>query len=211
MTVIHEPPGHDVYAWLGTAADRIHDGTLVFVKGLAADEVLRRLGADPASARLMSRDERYGRPDLLSVHALGGDWLLAFEPNGFDAFVELLLHDLSAGAEVVVFNRNILGHCRFRHIVDGDTWTYFSEFEPDQRYGLHPDRLNDAMRRIGLDPDYDDADDYDEIGAPIGDEDPAHVEHWSAMTMALVEAVTGVRLNPDVLDAPAPTVVRRFP
>ncbi|WP_439673486.1 DUF6461 domain-containing protein [Embleya sp. MST-111070] len=92
-----------------------------------ASRRLQDLGADPGSARSTRREERDG-PDLLSVHSLGGDWLLAFEPNGFEGFVDLL-HELSVGTEVVVFNRNVLAHCRFRHVVDGATWTYFGEFE----------------------------------------------------------------------------------
>lgn len=213
MPEIHEPPDHEIYSWLDGPASPIPDGSLIFVKALTTDEVFRRLGADPSSAQLLSGEERANRadrPELTSVHSLDGTWSLAFEPGGFDAFTEGPVRRLSAGTEVVTFNRNILGHCRFRHIVDGELWTYFDALEPDDRYGRHPDRLADAMRRIGLDPDYDFNDYYDEDDNLITDNEPAHCGHGSSMTMALVETVTGVRLNPHVLVPPAPTVVLRF-
>ncbi|MGA4545157.1 DUF6461 domain-containing protein [Uniformispora flossi] len=185
------------------------------MKTLAPAEVIRRLGADPALARLMNDEERANQEDaedLLSVRDLGGGWTLAFEPGGFDAFVEEPVRLLSAGTEVVMFNRNILAHCRFRHFVDGVLWTYFDAVAPGDREGLHPDRLASDMRRIGLAPapDDHDLDDYDdEIGDPVVD-GCAPIGHWGSMTMALVETVTGVRFHPHVFAERARTVVRRF-
>ncbi|MGW0665397.1 DUF6461 domain-containing protein [Streptodolium elevatio] len=213
MPDIHQPPGHEVYSWLDGPASPIGDGSLNFVKALPHDEVFRRLGADPASAQVMSRDDRGNRGDcseLVSVYDLGGEWSLVFEPGGFDAFTEGPVGRLSAGTEVAMFNRNILGHCRLRHFVDGELWTYFDAVAPDERYGRHPDRLADAMRGIGLDPDYDFNDYYDEDDNLITDSEPAHDGHWGAMTMALMETLTGVRLDPHVLVPPAPTVILRF-
>ncbi|UGQ11348.1 DUF6461 domain-containing protein [Yinghuangia sp. ASG 101] len=209
MPDIHEPPDHEMYSWLDRPASPIGDGSLIFVKSLPADEVLRRLGADPAAAQLLSGEERANRgdaPELTSVHSLGGTWTLAFEPGGFDAFTEKPVRRLSVGTEVVMFNRDILAHCRFRHIVDGEPWTYFDAVAPDDRYGRHPDRLAEAMRRIGLDPDYDFNDYDDEDDNLITGEEPPHDGYWSSMTMALVETVTGLRLDPHALAPPAPTV-----
>jgi hypothetical protein len=190
-------------------------GSLVFVKALTRDEVILRLGADPASARMMNDEERANHDDaedLLSVRDLGGGWTLAFEPGGSDAFVEEPGRLLSAGTEVVMFNRNILAHCRFRHFVDGVLWTYFDAVAPDERLGLHPDRLAADMRRIGLTlaPDDHDLGDYDDENGDLGVSRCAPIGHWGPMTMALVETVTGVRLDPHVFAERARTVVRRF-
>ncbi|GAA4987727.1 hypothetical protein GCM10023205_68210 [Yinghuangia aomiensis] len=204
-----------MYSWLDGGGNPVPYGSLVFVKALAPDEVIRRLGADPASARRMTDEERTNQDDavdLLSVRDLGGGWALAFEPGGADAFVEEPVRPLSADTEVVMFNRNILAHCRFRHFVDGVLWTYFDAVAPDERHGLHPDRLAADMRRISLTPapDDHDLDDYDDEYEDPGVSRCAPIGHWGSMTMALVESVTGVRLHPQAFAMSATTVVRRF-
>ncbi|MEU8134945.1 DUF6461 domain-containing protein [Streptodolium elevatio] len=190
-------PAPEVYAWF--EADRPpHHYTLMFTRGLAPAEVLRRLAA-PKSVTGARPDALPDDADRVGVYDLGG-WALAMEGHGFEAFVDTAVKRLSIGTEVVMLTYNVMGHCRFRHVVDGKTWTDFDAVDPSDRFGLHPDRLVDDMRRAGLDPDHD----FDNVD----DDEPLH---WRSQTMALAESITGIRLAPGIFDtAPALSATLRF-
>lgn len=190
-------PDPDVYAWFESERNRPAYYTLMFTRGLAPDEVLRRL-AGPGPATGVGQRAIVDDVDQVAVHDLG-EWSLAVERHGFEAYVETAVNRLSVGTEVVMLAYNVLGHCRFRHTVDGATWTDFDAVDPSDRFGLHPDRLVDAMRGAGLDPDHDIEDtDYDDEQL-----------NWCSKTMALAESITGIRLEPGTFSA-TPTRTARI-
>ncbi|MDI2127717.1 DUF6461 domain-containing protein [Yinghuangia seranimata] len=192
-------PDPDVYAWFEADGRRPHYYTLLFTHRLAPAEVLRRLAAPkpvtgPGPGALPP-DEA----DPVDVHDLG-EWTLAVEGHGFEAYVATAVKRLSVGTEVVMLTYNVMAHCRFRHVVDGEVWTDFDAVDPSDRCGLHPDRLVDDMRRVGLDPDHD----FDDM-----DDDEALL--WCSQTMALAESITGIRVAPEIFDAvPALSATMRF-
>ncbi|MYS84079.1 DUF6461 domain-containing protein [Embleya scabrispora] len=189
--------GHQSYAWINEPGLPVYY-RITLVRGLEPDEVLRRFGADPRTARSMTLEERSLHPQswqLVCVHDLGG-WTVAIEDDWHDGPGANAAAALSAGTELVTVYTNVLAHHRFTHIVDGDVRTDFDALDAGTRFGSRPDRLTDAMRRIGLDPrpEFDDPDD-----------EPEYVVHAAAMLLALAEEVTGVALTAEMLSGPALT------
>jgi hypothetical protein len=119
------------YAWLGRPRfEWLRRGACVgFVRGLDEDEVVRRLGGDPAGAaplRLAGLDVRPARgggaPSLTLATVTMGDWVVVAERSGWHGVVPETLA-VSAGAELVAVAWDAEGAAWFLHAVDGELVT----------------------------------------------------------------------------------------
>jgi Family of unknown function (DUF6461) len=171
------------------------------VRGLDEPELLARFGGERgrpqtmtlAEAAELSMSFHAGYPQFVLATRRGG-WTVAVEDNGWEGSRPEVLRAVSAGTRAVsvYMNVNALGHVSLAE--DGGLLVQFEPLFPERRSGARPDLLVDQMRAVGLDPD----------GASplIGGADLA--------ALALAERVTGVRLDPELLEGPM-TGVEIFP
>jgi hypothetical protein len=170
--------------WLGEAF------CITLVRGLGEAEVLRRFGAEDSPPRRLTVAEvgelaeplpaRYLQLVLI---ATADGWSVAVENNGFEGWRPEVLRTLSRGTQAVsVFDNSIEGY--FSYAADGALLVQFELPFPQRRWGSRPDLLVPQMRAVGLDPDWHEP--------PPGELDTA--------ALALAERVTGVHLDPDVLE-----------
>lgn len=177
------------YAWL-------KDDGWVFcfslVRGLDEVEVLRRFGGERSQPRTLTVGEagqlsgfHAGYQQLILVAKAGG-WSVAVEDNGWEGTRPEVLRALSRGTRAVSVHSTVgaLGH--FNYAVDAEVLVSFELLFPHRRLGSQPDLLLPQMRAAGLDPDrhepsYDDA---------------------VISALALAEQITGVHLDPTLLDGP---------
>jgi Family of unknown function (DUF6461) len=164
-----------------------------FVRGLDEAEVLRRVGGErsrprpltAAQAAELSSSFQAGYPQLVLVTRAGG-WAVAVEDNGWEGSRPEVLRALSDGTRAVSVYRNVNAFGQFSHAADGELLVQFEPLFPRRRWGTRPDLLLPQMRAVGLDPDRDEP--------PYEDIDTA--------ALALAERVTGVRLDPSMLEGP---------
>lgn len=131
--------GHRSYRWIGGSGLPLYY-RITLVRGPEPDEVLRRYGADPRTARSMTLEERSCHPDsrrLVSVHDLGG-WTLAIEDDCHHDLGANAAAALSAGTELVSVYTNVLAHHHFTHIVDGDVRTDLTRWRPTRASAADP-------------------------------------------------------------------------
>jgi Family of unknown function (DUF6461) len=171
------------------------------VRGLDEPELLARFGGERGRPQTMTLGEaaelsmsfHAGYPQFVLATRRGG-WTVAVEDNGWEGSRPEVLRAVSAGTRAVsvYMNVNALGHVSLAE--DGGLLVQFEPLFPERRSGARPDLLVDQMRAVGLDPD----------GASplIGGADLA--------ALALAERVTGVRLDPELLEGPM-TGVEIFP
>jgi hypothetical protein len=166
---------------------------ITLVRGMDEVEVLRRLGGERSQPRMLTVGEagelsgsfHAGYPQIVMAATRGG-WAVAVEDNGWEGSRPEVLRALSADTQAVSVYQNVnaLGH--FSYAVDGALLVQFEPLFPQRRWGSQPDLLLPQMRAVGLDPDWQQP--------PYGDIDTA--------ALALAERVTGVHLDPRVLDGP---------
>jgi hypothetical protein len=166
---------------------------ITLVRGLDEEEVLRRFGGERSQPRTLSAADagelsgsfHAGYPQIILATRSEG-WTIAVEDNGWEGARPEVLRALSRGAQAVSVYRNVnaLGH--FSDAVDGALLVQFELLFPQRRWGSQPDLLLPQMRAVGLDPDWPEP--------PYGEVDTA--------ALALAERVTGVRLDPTILDGP---------
>ena len=150
------------------------------IVGLHADEVIRRLGADPATTALRTFEEcfwaAYG-PQWAQVGPVDAGVLVA-EHNGWRA--EEAIETLSVGARVACFFRNVRAVMHFIYAVDG---AVLAEFDP----------LLEARPASGRDPW---ALERALTGLPFG------LFAAEPSAMSLLERTTGVRVSRAWLNRP---------
>lgn len=180
------------YGWLEERyADLMEAYCVTLVRGLTADELLQRLGAEPAGrytgvAELADPAYEVGSPYRLFVGAATvGDWALMVEHNGYLGTVDEAMLPLSRGRTVVSHFRNVNAVDHFTWYVDGTVRLHFEPLFAHHRDGSHPDALLTEMREAGF--DLRDADDCDTDG---------HTE----AAFALAHRLTGIRLTPELFD-----------
>jgi Family of unknown function (DUF6461) len=166
---------------------------ITLVRGLDEAEVLRRFGGEHSPARRLTVAEvgKLSEPlpsrDLqLVLVAVADGWSVAVEANGFEGSRPEVLRALSRGSQAVSVYRNVNALGYFSDAVDGALLVQFELLFPQQRWGSQPDLLLAQMRAVGLDPDW---------------HEPPHGEVDTA-ALALAERVTGVHLDPGILDGP---------
>jgi Family of unknown function (DUF6461) len=177
------------YAWLKD------DWVFCFslVGGLDEVEVLRRLGGERTQPRTLTLGEagqlsgsfHAGYPQLILVAKAGG-WSVAVEDNGWEGTRPEVLRALSRGTRAVSVHSTVgaLGH--FNYAVDGEVLVSFELLFPHRRLGSQPDLLLPQMRAVGLDPDR---------------HEPSYGDAVIS-ALALAERMTGVHLDPTLLDGP---------
>jgi hypothetical protein len=165
---------------------------ITLARGLDEVEVLRRFGGERsqprpltvAEAAQLSGSFHAGYPQLVLVATAGG-WAVAVEGNGWQGWRPEVLRALSRGTQAVsVFDNGGEGY--FSHAADGGLLVQFELLFPRRRWGSQPDLLLAQMRAVGLDPDF---------RQPPGGE-------FDAAGLALATRVTGVHLDPSMLDGP---------
>lgn len=155
------------------------------VVGLDTDEAIRRLGGDPAFEALRTFSECFwpaDGPQWAQVGAVDGGVVVA-EHNGWRA--EENVERLSQGARLACFFRNVQAVMHFVYAVDG---AVLAEFDPllDRRPASGADPLAIAPALEGL---------------PFG------LFAAEPSSLALVERLTGVRIERAWLDAPQRAIV----
>jgi hypothetical protein len=149
------------------------------VVGVAPDEAIRRLGGDPATMDRRTFDECFWPavgPQWVQVGRVGAGVLVA-EHNGWRA--EEAVEELSVGARLACFVRDVNAVMRFLYAVDG---AVLAEFDP---------LVDGAPAALG--PALD--------GLPFG----LFAAETSAL--ALIDRLTGVVVTPDWLGARQPAAL----
>ncbi|GAA1234219.1 hypothetical protein GCM10009665_25600 [Kitasatospora nipponensis] len=109
---------------------------LTLVEGVAEDEVIRRFGGDPRSARLLVADEIYdlqpghqGHRGHVSVGTVGGV-VFALEVVGSTGAVPGVLRDMSRGGRCFGLLLGINGDDSVQYAVDGDLVVHEEPYGP---------------------------------------------------------------------------------
>jgi hypothetical protein len=168
---------------------------ITLVRGLDEVEVLRRFGGERSQPRALTVGEagelsgslQAGYPQIVLVARAGG-WVVAVEDNGWEGWRPEVLRALSRGTQAVSVYRNVDALGYFSDAVDGALLVQFELLFPQRRWGSQPDLLLPQMRAVGLDPNWHEP--------PYGQVDTA--------ALALAERVTGVHLDPRMLEGPLP-------
>jgi hypothetical protein len=178
------------YAWFKD--HWLHEAfCITLVRGADGAEVLRRFGGERGQLRRLTLGEagelsgsfHAGYPQLV-LAARSGGWTVAVEDNGWEGTRPEVLRALSRGTRAVSVYRNINALSLFSLAVDGALVVQFEPLFPGVRWGGQPDLLLPRMRAVGLDPDWPEPP-YGELGTAA---------------LALAERVTGVHLDPGILD-----------
>jgi hypothetical protein len=166
---------------------------ITLVRGLDEGEVLRRFGGERSQPRTLTVGEagelsgfHAGYQQIVLV-ARPGSWSVAVEDNGWEGWRPEVLRALSRGTQAVsVLDNGSEGY--FSYAADGRLLVQFELLFPQRRWGSQPDLLLPKLRAVGLDPDW---------------QQPPHGE-LDTSALALAERVTGVHLDPRMLDGPLP-------
>lgn len=182
------------YGWLKEQyKDLLEAYCVTLVKGLAPEELIRELGAEPdervtgvADLAEPSYDawDEYGGDELLVGAAALGDWTLMVEYNGYVGNAARVMLPVSRGRTVVSHFRNINAVGHFHWFEDGTERLHFEPLFPDQRDGSDPDALLAEMREAGF--------------ALDGGSDGNSVRRHTEAAFALAHHITGVRLTPEL-------------
>lgn len=178
-----------------------------FFRGLTPTDVLRRFGPSNARGEEMSVEDLEDVADEFALETGGADggghvgviqangWSVALEPMGWYAVLEEYYTDLSRGCEMVAVSRHDFADDSFVYAVDGKAITEFDPRWPPRRWGSDPDRLNPAMRKVGLPTDAVDDGEREAVLDRLYD---SRVEY----SLALAAEITGVPLTRDLWRLP---------
>jgi Family of unknown function (DUF6461) len=160
------------------------------VTGRTEDEVLDAYGGDPAAtfpATFEGVWDLGADGDVVLLVRTVGDRVLAVENNGYEGSRPEVLREVTApGAAMVSVFWNVSAD-RVSVAGDGALLVAFEGLFPEQRQGTAPDSLLPLLRDLGY----------------RTDAEPDYVDHaWKARALALLDALTGVRVTEDVLAGP---------
>ncbi|MEU0564208.1 DUF6461 domain-containing protein [Nonomuraea sp. NPDC005983] len=187
---------HEEFGWLAGYGPFYAISCVSFVRSLPPIEALTRLGAGAETLEEVTFEKLQER----TMACLDSDPMRSYvgvvELGGWTALIELwtasmmgyqpMLGRLSRATEVVLINRNIHATDYFVHAIDGVTLTWFDLLVPQVRTGSDPDRLINAMKEVGLNPDH-------------GWDDPV-LEATFPRSFALARTITGLPFSENVLD-----------
>ncbi|NUO96885.1 MAG: hypothetical protein HOW71_35235 [Nonomuraea sp.] len=180
------------YAWENDWPEEIY--TVTFVRGLDERETLRRFGVADVNIHVVDGEEvierleeNDGCCDLVLV-TRAGDWTVAFEYSGWEGTRPEALRELTrdGGEAVCVMRHDYAASHDFQYATDGRIRTAFRPQRPQERWGSHPDALNEDMRDLGLEPEP--ADEFQYLSGSV----PA--------ALALASRISGVLFTPALLD-----------
>jgi hypothetical protein len=171
---------------------------LTLIKGVDEVEALRRMGAYPDTLALRTGEDlsaliadfETGYPKMAAALTIG-DWAVVIQPDGFETADELLLERVSVGTEVLAVLRHDYACPQVTYTVDGTTMLSFDPSYPDVDLmrGADVNAVLPLLHELGL-------------------RDPAHAEYEDdsrtdvPKAMLLAQRITGVRLEPMLLDQP---------
>ncbi|WP_433412805.1 DUF6461 domain-containing protein [Microtetraspora malaysiensis] len=161
--------------------------TIVFVRGVDEHEALGRLGAAPENIRVIDGDEHSdAHTEIVTAHR-AGDWAILIENCGWRGVRRDVIGELSrdGGEALGVMRHDYAARHDFAYGLDGELVTGLDPSSPGRRWGTSPDRLNQHLRELGIDPA---ADDW--IDNPI----PA--------VLALAGRISGVVITPELAERP---------
>ncbi|ROO87155.1 hypothetical protein EDD29_4747 [Actinocorallia herbida] len=163
------------------------DYCLTLVRGISAEEFLRRIGARPgprvtgvSALREETRQDSHTRMGI-GVTEVDG-WALGFETCGIIGISEKYNVPLSAGTRLVADFQNVNAVTRFVWREDGDLRLDFDPGDPGVRRGSDPDGLLDVLTAAGFscEDTTDEDDDEDDGDADLN---------------AVIEHLTGIRVT----------------
>ncbi|MFF5161271.1 DUF6461 domain-containing protein [Streptomyces sp. NPDC000348] len=167
------------------------------VRGLGEADVLARLGAvgpDPLPRYPIDGVAEHFGPDSWAVRVCcpeGAGWAYVFDalPQMGVPFRKPVLKELSRSTEAVSVWKFLDGPVRVAHARDGEILALFDWGRFDPASGKEPDRLNQALERVGFFLDEPD----DDFSSP-------------AAALEAVESEFGLAVNPQEVAGPLPTV-----
>ncbi|MEU6144862.1 DUF6461 domain-containing protein [Streptomyces sp. NPDC047081] len=181
------------YGWLKERYEFLMEAyCMTLVQGLAPEELLRRLGAEPRGRIVgvdgLSEPSYAGRePSRLFVGcAVVGNWSLMAEFNGYLGVTNAVMLPVSRGRTVVSHFLNVNAVDHFCWYENGELRLDFEPLFAHERYGSRPDELLAEMRESGF--DLTEREEYDD-------------EYYEALTgasFALAHRITGIRLTPEL-------------
>ncbi|MER5212777.1 DUF6461 domain-containing protein [Streptomyces sp. NPDC002838] len=181
------------YAWLEERYAHLMVAFCVtLVRGLTAEELLQRLGAEPevrvtGVEPLSEPSYDVREPYRLFVGATSvGDWSLMVEFNGHLGVTNQAMLPVSRGRTVVSHYRNVNAVDHFCWYEDGELRLHFQPLFAHDRHGSHPDELLTQMREAGFDLSEDEDRDY---------------HNHTEAAFALAHRITGIRLTPELLSS----------
>ncbi|GAA1531697.1 hypothetical protein GCM10009827_056830 [Dactylosporangium maewongense] len=185
------------------------DFCVTLVRGAGPDEVIGILGgADPvpivsAQTALLAEDavrewvdeDGASHPtDLKYVVATRlGDWTMVIEPNGYLCTDRDVVRALSAAGELVSFYYNENTTPSFTWAAGGSELVCFNPGYPDDPYGAEPGRLDGLLTELGFT--------FGGYGEDLDDDGNGFDADFQERTFALMERMTGVRWDIELLDA----------
>ncbi|MFE7463900.1 DUF6461 domain-containing protein [Streptomyces sp. NPDC057499] len=195
--------GHGI-SWL---ADRWDDFHLTFARGIAPQELGRRLGADPtdvlpagtARDAYQCVDTERGRWRVARLGECDG-WSFAIEYGYWSRAWSHTTHVAEAGAEVVHLNpKPDDPPAEFSYARDGRYICGYSICEEDDRDGEEPDLLVESLRKAGVPL----------VGYPTGDDEVEDdVDELTRRSLVAIESHFRLSLPPHLVsEAPLPMIV----
>ncbi|MEO3875396.1 histone-like nucleoid-structuring protein Lsr2 [Nonomuraea sp. B12E4] len=163
--------------------------TIVFARGIDEHEVLRRLGAAAEDIRTIT-DEEHSTPEspqIITALQIGG-WAVAIEDSGWRGADHKRLASLSRGGgeAVAVMRHDFAARHHLAYAVDGVLVTDINPRSPhNDRQGSDPNRLNDHLRDLGIDPEATD-----------------QIHNAIQVALAIASRITGVMLTQQHLRRP---------
>ena len=187
---------------------------LTFVRGVAPDEVLERLGGREPVELVGARRLENGagpvqmRPDTVGedgvfyadritgltfvAAAAVGDWSMLVEPGGFLCTEEAVIQALSQNGEMVSLYHNENNPPRLFWARDGAVLVDFDPLAAGWRHGTEPGLLDAVLQRLGFDMSTEEIDPSDPRWR--------YDELWQPRALALIHHLTGVPLTADLLE-----------
>ncbi|MEV8631003.1 DUF6461 domain-containing protein [Streptosporangium sp. NPDC051023] len=164
----------------------------VWCEGIGVQEVAKRLGANPESARkcrlaTVVDDLEMNVGDGLLLVGPAGAWTLALQVAGYDCTLEENISRLSdGGGRALSISWCFKGNTDLIYAVDGEIVTRFEITYPEPQSGSAPDALDPLMEGLRFQLDEDD---------PI-------VEESLNSAFVLAGRITGQEIDRTWLDSP---------
>ncbi len=193
------------FRWLDHPENALDDIFCVsFFRDLTPTDVLRRFGSGPGEE--MSLPELAAAVDEFVSATQGAEggghvgvvqangWSIAVELSGWDAAMWEYCADFSRDCELVAISRHDYAEDTFLYAVDGEAVTCFTPI-PGRPTGSGPNRLNEAMQKLGMPTGLMDDDEWEAFGVRL-------YEETTARAFALAAEITGVPFTRDLLTFP---------